>query len=319
MACQAGADLDAVASAGSQGDRFPFGTVSVQDMDSRSSVLPMDKPFGNGKGVRNRRCLDEDIRSLTHSPVRWKSPGCDVDEELAGFAIGLAAKADHFTGDLIGAVGAEEQGGGLPRPEGGGGGLVDPGRDPEFVGGDDLEDGTSRKHDAARVTVASGDKSVERTDHPGEGESLAMVGEGGAGDADLLPGFLGCGICPTDIGFGDAHLFRGLVEFRLGAHPFCDEILDAFEICAGLILDCAGPAFIHGDPLGGGLSCGKGGSGEIDLLLEFAIVQPGEQLTRVDRVPLIHEHFGKAFLDACADGGLDARFECPGAGHLLGQ
>lgn len=134
-------DLDAVAAAEPEGDRPPPGGSVLIGEHPGLVGLPDQKRRWYGHRIRLVACLDEDLRPLPDRPVRGQSGQADIDQELARLAVCLPPQPREFARIRIRGIGPEDDGGGLSGGQVGAAGFVDPGRDPDFVGGDDFEDG----------------------------------------------------------------------------------------------------------------------------------------------------------------------------------
>ena len=203
--------------------------------------------------------------------------------------------------------------------EGGAGGFVDPRGDPEFFGGDEVEDGGAGVDDIAGMAVAADDEAGEGRDEARVREEFLLEGDLTLGGGLGLDGFGDGGAAAGDVGLGDAELFGGFVAVGFGGAAAFDQrdgagVVEARAVEHGLRAGFVGAD--AGDGRGGG---GAGGLGGFEVTAGFGIVEGGEELAGGDAVTLVDGDGGEAAGDARSERGGETRFERAGAHCFAGD
>ena len=118
-----------------------------------------------------------------------------------------------------------------------------------------------------------------------------------------------------DVGLCHIELLDRFVEIRLGTDLVCQQTRGPLVGQKSLPCHSLGTGFIGPDPLEGGLRRNPHGFSEFDLGSGLPIIQPGEQLSGLHRVVLVHQDLGQPLLDPRTDGGFDPGLQGPCARH----
>ncbi len=106
---------------------------------------------------------------------------------------------------------------------------------------------------------------------------------------------------------------RCLVKVRLGGNLAGQQLGCTSMVQLRLLEDRLGASFVGTHPFHRRTRSRQSSFRNGHLLLRLRIIEAGQQLTGFHRIPLVHEHFGQAFLEAGADGGFHTRLQRSGA------